>query len=509
MAPDLVTLVSCGQKFPASRNALRQCSLYFEAMFASGMKESSSDEIEIRDIEPNTLRLLIDESEGRPVEVTGENVDNLLKATCLFQFERLQGVCVQHLVDATELGNAIETWQTGDTFNLRPLRRASLVKLLWEFEGFVKHASFEICPFALLRTVLSKDTVNVPSEGVVARAAEKWLKANFSTCTEDEIVALGSCVRHRSLDEMAFSAWRSFWGDSFGRWDEVLQNSGAAPPRSQIVRPAVVAYGLAHESDDFPSLAVYTSTKGGGPFALHSVLPAYERPTRLRAFVVCSVGKDVYFLGGEYGIGSGCWNQGVFLWDHALEKWVKVSTLPEPRRHCKSVVIGSCIHLCGGFGRFRVRLNSIDIYDTVTGSWCREHMHPESVAANASAVVVVNGRRCVIPQMTDKLTLLALPTVAVPLASDSTVLVCNGANNWYRFHELGTFTACPNPPFPLQSLVCGCAMSDGVGFFVQHSETGVVYNFKTNEGHEVDIGLGRHHRSIESCFGLPWFDLDD
>lgn len=524
MASERVTIVSCGQKFPASRGALRQCSRYFEAMFASGMKESSCDEIEIRDIEPNTLRLLIDESEGCLVAVTDDNVNDLLKATCLFQFERLQKDCVERLVEATELDNAVETWQTGDTFNLRPLRRAALVTLLWEFEKFVKHASFEACPFALLRTVLAKDTLNVPNEAVVAKAAGKWLKANLSTCSEQEIVAVGSCVRHQLLDEGAFSAWRSFWEDSsgglFDRWDDVLRNS-VGEPRSPIVRPAVVAYGLAQESDDFKSLAVYAPTKGDGPFTLHSVLPAHNRPRELRAFVVCSVGKDAYFLGGEYGVGTGRWNQGVFRWDHALERWEQVSTLPEPRRHCKTVVIGDCIHLYGGFGRFRVRLNSIDIYDTVSGSWHREDMPPDAVAADASAIVNVNSRACVIPVIcvndtarrvmqtaASELTDLESPTVAVPLASDGTVVVCKGTDDWYQFHEPGTLTDYPNRPFPLQSLVCGHAVRDGVGFFVEDSNTGIMYNFETNEGKEIDIGLG-YHLSVRSCFGLPWFDLDD
>lgn len=523
MASDCVTIVSCGQKFPASRDALRQCSHYFESMFKWGMKESRCDEIEVQDIEPDTLRSLIDESAGRPVTVTDDNVDDLLVAAYIFQFERLLGDCVNHLIEATHLDNAVETWKTGDTFNLRPLRRVALVTLLWEFEEFVKHASFETCPFALLRTLLSNETLNVPDEAVVAIAAEKWLKANLSTCTEEEMVAVGSCVRHRLLSHWVFSAWRSFWKDSFGglfdRWDDVLQNR-VATPRSRVVQPAVVAYGLTQESADAKSLAVYTSAKGDGPFTLHSVLPAANRPDCLRGFVVCSVGKDAYFLCGEYGIGSGRWNREVFRWNHALEKWDPVSTLPEPRRHCKSVVVGNCIHLYGGYGRYRVRLYSIEIYDTVTGSWHREDVHPDAAAANASAVVNVNGRACIVPAslasdnaasrathaaVSDP-TLAVPPTVAVPLAFYNTIVVCKGAKNWYLFHEPRIFTEYLDPIFALRSLVCGYAMGDALGFFVEDSKTAVVYNFEMNKGRQVEIGLD-DHLSIECCFGLPCFDL--
>lgn len=525
MASDRVLIASCGKKFEASREALRRCSRYFDAMFASGMKESSCDEIEMRDIEPDTLRALIDVSEGRSVKVSNDNVDCLLKAGCLFQFERLRRDCTEHLLRTVCLDNAVETWQKGDAFGVRQLCRAALVTLLWEFEEFVEHASLTSCPCPLLERLLSKDTLNVSNEIVVQAAAEKWLTAN--SCTVEQVIAVASCVRRSQLHEQASAVWCSFVeallvgrDNAMDHWRESLRSSAVLPPRS-IVRPAVVVSWLCRQSPEVPNLCVYMPKKSDeGTFSFHSALPTSSRPEPLRGFIVCSVGKDAYFLCGEYGIGSGHWNRDVFRWNHVLSKWVQVATLPEPRRHCKAVVVGNLIHLYGGFGRYRVRLFSVDIYDTSTGSWRRGETLQEEVAVDASAVVNLNDQVCIIPTCpagsNETVRAICFPMdifsisqiVAVPFSSHKTVIVCKGADSWYTFHEPRTFSEYANPRISLQSLLCGCALGDGVGFFMENVRTAVLYNFDTDEQQRLDTGFG-DHMLVECCFGLPYFDLTE
>ncbi|XP_070396532.1 kelch-like protein 10 [Dermacentor albipictus] len=527
MPSDRVLLASCGQKLEASREALRQCSRYFDAMFASGMKESSCDEIEMRDIEPDTLRALIDVSEGRSVKVSNDNVDSLLKAGCLFQFEELRRDCTDHLLRTVCLDNAVETWQKGDVFGVRQLCRAALVTLLSEFEKFVEHASLTSCPRPLLERLLSNDTLNVSNEGVVRAAAEKWLRVNGASCTVEEVIAVASRVRRGQLHEQASAAWCSFVeallverDSAVDQWREAMQSSVTMPPRS-IMRPAVAVSVLGGSCRDLSNVCVYMPKKSDeGPFTFHSELPLAGRPEILRGFVVCSVGKDAYFLCGEYGIGSGHWNLNVFRWDHMLSKWVEVATLPEPRRHCKPVVVGNLIHLYGGFGRYRVRLFSVDIYDTSTGLWHRGETLQEDVAIDASAIVNLNDHVCIIPTCPagsdEAVRALPFPAnvltvsrfIAIPFSSHKTVIVSTGADSWYTFHEPRTFSEYTNPRISLQSLMCGCAVGDGVGFFMENQKSAVLYNFDTDEQHRLYTGFGKHVL-VESCFGMPYFDVTE
>uniref|UniRef100_A0A1E1XPE9 BACK domain-containing protein n=1 Tax=Amblyomma sculptum TaxID=1581419 RepID=A0A1E1XPE9_AMBSC len=496
-------------------------------MFASGMKESSCEEIEMRDIEPDTLQALVDVSEGRAVKVVSDNVDRLLRAGCLFQFEQLQSDCVDHLLGTMCLANAVETWQKGDAFGVRQLCRAALITLLWEFEEFARHASLAGCPRALLESVLSKDTLNVSSEATVVKAAKHWIKVNSASCAVEDVVTVASCVRHGQLDAQDSAQWSSFLeslfselcADTVERWREPLQRAAAAAPRSAIVRPAVVVSELV--SDEVARLAVYCAPgRSDAGFAFHSPLPSAHRPEcLLRGFVICSVGKDAYFLCGEYGIRSGNWNRHVLRWCHVLSRWTQVAMLPEPRRHCKATVVGNRIHLCGGFGRYRVRLFSVDIYDPTTGTWERGEELLRDQAIDASAIVNLKNQVCIIPtcpanshetshpiySVSD--TVSMSQTVAIPFSSHRTVVVCKGADNWYTFHEPRTFSEYANPKISLRSLLCGCALGDGIGFFVEDLRTGVVYNFDTDEQQRLNIGLC--DVSIECCFGMPYFDLDD
>lgn len=528
MASDRVLIATSGQKFEASREALRRCSRYFDAMFASGMKESSCNVIEMQDIEPDTLRALIDVSEGRPVKVSCENVDCLLKAGCLFQFERLRKDCTEHLLDTVCLDNAVETWHKGDVFGVRQLRRAALVTLLWEFERFVEHPTLAACPCSLIECLLSKDTLSASSEAVVRAAAEKWLTANASSCDAREVIAVASCVRHNQLREQDSVAWCSFVeallvhdDASTEQWREALRIGETSVPRLRVLRPGVVVSCLCRQSPEVPSLCVYVPKKvDADAFSFHSALPTSSRPEPLRGFVVCSVGNDAYFLCGEYGIGSGHWNRDVFRWNHVLSKWVRVAILPEPRRHCKAVVVGKQIYLYGGFGRYRVRLFSVDIYDTYVGLWHRGEDLQEDVTIDASAVVNLNGQVSIIPTCPannneavramhfslDKFT--ASYAVAVPFSSHKTVIVCKGADSWYTFHEPRTFSEYTNPRISLQSFLCGCSLGDGVGFFMENMRTAVLHNFDTDEQHRLATGFG-DHMLVECCFGLPYFDLNE
>ncbi|XP_070396531.1 kelch-like protein 3 [Dermacentor albipictus] len=528
MPSDRVLIVSCGQKLEASREALRQCSRYFDAMFASGMKESSCDEIEMRDIEPDTLRALIDVSEGRPVKVSNDNVDSLLKAGCIFQFEELERDCTDHLLRTVCLDNAVETWQKGYVFGARQLCRGALVTLLSEFEKFVEHASLASCPRPLLERLLSNDTLNVSNENVVRVAAEKWLRANGASCTVEEVIAVASRVRRGQLRKQASAAWCSFVeallverDSAVDQWREAMQSSVTMPPRS-IMRPAVAVSVPAWSCREVSKVCVYMPKKSDeGPFTFHSELPLAGRPEMLLGFVVCSVGKDAYFLCGEYGIGSGHWNLNVFRWDHMLSKWVEVATLPEPRSHCKPVVVGSLIHLYGGVGRHRVRLFSVDIYDTSTGLWHRGETLQEEVAVDqASAIVNLNDHVCIIPACPMEgieLMLAAIlptgmsfapPVVAIPFSSHKTVIVCRDANRWYTFHEPRTYSEYSNPRISLQSLMCGCAVGDGVGFFMENQMSAVLYNFDTDEQHRLCTGFGKHVL-VDGCFGMPYFDVTE
>lgn len=78
-------------------------------------------------------------------------------------------------------------------------------------------------------------------------------------------------------------------------------------------------------------------------------------------------GKDIIVSGGEPVLGKNTWNLGVYCFDTFNEQWRQLTDLQSPRRHHASCAIDKCLYLLGGFGRYRVRLNSMEKYDCDEG----------------------------------------------------------------------------------------------------------------------------------------------
>jgi kelch-like protein 2/3 len=76
-----IALIFDGKRIPCHRLVLTAKSDYFKAMFVSGMKESSAQEIEIQGIDAETGATLVDSFYEGKLNVTKENAEKLLVAT--------------------------------------------------------------------------------------------------------------------------------------------------------------------------------------------------------------------------------------------------------------------------------------------------------------------------------------------------------------------------------------------------------------------------------------------
>ncbi|KAK4293582.1 hypothetical protein Pmani_033737 [Petrolisthes manimaculis] len=108
-----------------------------------------------------------------------------------------------------------------------------------------------------------------------------------------------------------------------------------------------------------------------------------EGPRQCSGYQVCAVGPSIYILGGEFQLGHGNWNLGLWRYSTASRKWIYETSLPQPRRHHMACVLGSVIYLLGGFGRHRVRQSSVDAYDTESGEWLRCPDMPHCISHGA------------------------------------------------------------------------------------------------------------------------------
>ena len=66
-------------------------------MFTSGMTETEMSEIEIRDISPQAMELLIEFCYSAQIKIEESNVQQLLPAACLLQMTEIQQYCCEFL----------------------------------------------------------------------------------------------------------------------------------------------------------------------------------------------------------------------------------------------------------------------------------------------------------------------------------------------------------------------------------------------------------------------------
>ena len=79
-----MTLVAGGYEVKAHKAVLAACSSYFYAMF-TGFDEKNKSRVILRDIDPEALKILVNYVYTSEVEVSEENVQNLLPAANIMQ----------------------------------------------------------------------------------------------------------------------------------------------------------------------------------------------------------------------------------------------------------------------------------------------------------------------------------------------------------------------------------------------------------------------------------------
>ncbi|XP_040069214.1 kelch-like protein 17 [Ixodes scapularis] len=524
---DKVTLRACGQSFLASRTALRSASSYFSAMFDSGMREASSAEIEMHDIEPETLSALVDSSEGRPISVIENNVAELLRAGVLFQFDQVTRACVSYVYKKLTVHSAVRAWQLGDAYSISQLRRSALAVLMWHFEEFVDSPSLPDCPVALFRRLLLKERLNVRNESIVYRGVMIWAQANVDACSHREFVELMLCVRASLLrpdQRVDMYTQRTPEGTPF--MCHLPLDFGPKNRRRPHIGAALVVSKVG-PSDQIPDDELGLFVQDGlHTLKLRTLLPARSRKP-LQGYVVCNVGCAVYFLCGEFGVGSGNWHRDVWKWDSAASEWVNIGTNPAPRRHCKVAVVGSRIYLFGGYGRYRVPMTSIDFFDTSTGRW---HVAPggpvrstpQAVVASESVVYVVFGECLVSVYDTEKSVMIETPYTLdgwafdYPDGSVFPEMVPKNEGRFRVFLPDSEFSWC-NTFLYEDSWKCnppggGCPLEFGSVFVYKSSykdwrNEGAIHT--VGEAHvqrQIRLGL-RPGIKIEGCVAVPGFDL--
>merc|ERR1719225_698775 len=99
---------------------------FFKRMFASNMKEAKSQEIELKEVELETIKNLISFMYKDKIDNAKITLD-LLAAADMYQVQRLRSICSQTLSKSINLVNVSGIWHTVYLHNVKSLVEAATI----------------------------------------------------------------------------------------------------------------------------------------------------------------------------------------------------------------------------------------------------------------------------------------------------------------------------------------------------------------------------------------------
>ncbi|XP_030829309.1 kelch-like protein 12 [Strongylocentrotus purpuratus] len=173
-----VTLTVDGSLFVAHRAILAACSDYFCAMFTNQMSESIQSVVELRGLKAATMEVLLEFIYTEQVEVTVENVQELLPAACLLQLKGVEMRCSEFLKEQLDSSNCLGIKRFAETHSTAGLLAAAESYCLTHFSEITKEDEFlDLTPDEFSQ-LICRDNLEMSDESEVYEAVIRWVKHN-------------------------------------------------------------------------------------------------------------------------------------------------------------------------------------------------------------------------------------------------------------------------------------------------------------------------------------------
>ena len=167
-----VTLQSGDVNIPCHRNVLAAASEYFKAMFQCGLKEST---VQLT-MEPETLRSVVDYIYTGQIELTVDNVENLVKSADVLSLECLKTTCADFMISQVDPHNCFQLCRFSTLYRLDQLQKVTRQFICAEFKTVAFNAEFKELSSSELIEFIKDDAVNVADEDVVFEAVIEWIR---------------------------------------------------------------------------------------------------------------------------------------------------------------------------------------------------------------------------------------------------------------------------------------------------------------------------------------------
>lgn len=171
-----VTLVVGNDEVRAHRLVLAANSVYFYAMFTSGLSESTSQRIVLKEVEFEAVQSLVEYCYSSVIHLDQSNVESLLRTAHLLQFNSIVNSCSVFMRSLLHPTNCLGITSLAELHGCTSLRNTALSFARKHFCKVAKTDEFFISPLKQINELLSSDCLNVPSEKDAFDIAMSWVR---------------------------------------------------------------------------------------------------------------------------------------------------------------------------------------------------------------------------------------------------------------------------------------------------------------------------------------------
>ena len=174
-----VTIRCCEDEvveFAAHRVILAAKSNYFYTMFTTGLMEKSEDVITLKGVTSVAFGALLKYAYSGNVDINPDNIEEILAAAHMLQFESVQDACFEFLRNNIDCVNCIAISHLAERYNCKKVQHDADEFSRQNFRDVAKTKEFLEMEFDYVTRLVSSDELNVTNESEIYTAIIGWTK---------------------------------------------------------------------------------------------------------------------------------------------------------------------------------------------------------------------------------------------------------------------------------------------------------------------------------------------
>ncbi|XP_071422475.1 kelch-like protein 30 isoform X1 [Pithys albifrons albifrons] len=381
-----VTLVAGRQEFPCHRGILALCSHYFYAMFSGDFAESIAARVELKEVDPSALEILLDFAYTGKVTINQGNVEGLMRTSIQLHFPAIQKVCSRYLRQQMDATNCLGICEFGESHGCPEVSSKAWSFLQENFEAVSLQEEFLQLSKERLAIYLSNDQLQVQEERSLVEAVLRWVRHDPGPRVQflpellelthlvslpdqylQNLLATEPLVHDSDATKALIARSRTMGQSDTG----AMKNPPIQPQKLEEVLVVVGGRVLEDSEDEGRELEMPAAPRN---FAFYNpkskrwmALPDFPDYNKW-GFSLVSLNNDVYVTGGSRGSQNDTWST-TQAWCFSSRDgvWRPIASMLRARTNHTSAVLNGEIYVIGGT---TVDVVEVERYDPYNKSWC-------------------------------------------------------------------------------------------------------------------------------------------